>query len=130
MSEEVEQLLAELDRAHNFLQWIRSISDHQLILHQRLEQLAFRNYTSISHQLRTKGYDVADRTPGSTQYVQHSVAEGLLTQYNAKLGELGARMDKTTNRAYSDIDAENTYLKARVAQLETMLKEQAANVSN
>lgn len=128
MSDEVEQLLAELDRAHNFLQWIRSIGDHQLVFLQRLENLAFRNLSCVRHELMTKGHDVANRDYGTAKYVQHTHAEGLLINFNAKLGELAARVDATTNRTYATIDAENTYLKARNAQLETMLKERSVNV--
>lgn len=130
MSDEVEQLLAELDRAHNFLQWIRSVSDHQLVFLQRLENLAFRNLSCIRHELMTKGHDIASCDYGTAKYVQHTHAEGLLINFNAKLGELAARVDTTTNRTYTHIDAENTYLKARIAQLEATLKEQQTNVSS
>lgn len=130
MSEEVEQLLAELDRAHNLLEWIKSISDHQLIIHQRLELLAFRNLGRIRHELNTKGYDTANRQVGSACYTQHTTAVAYLSNYNAKVGELSARLDKTTNRDFTDVETENTYLKARNAQLETMLKERSVNVGS
>lgn len=128
MSDEVEQLLAELDRAHNLLAWIKSISDHQMIFHQRLELLAFRNLGRIRHELNTKGYETADRYNGSAYYTQHTKAVELLEKYNTQIGELTERLDKTTNRDFADIETENTYLKARIAQLETKLKEQQANV--
>lgn len=127
MSDEVEQLLAELDHAHNLLAWIKSVSDHQLIIHQRLELLAFRNLGRIRHELNTKGYETADRHKGSAQYMQHTNAIALLTAYSAQIGELSERLDKTTNRDFADVKTENTYLKARNAQLETMLKERTVN---
>lgn len=127
MSEEVEQLLAELDRAHNLLEWIKSISDHQLIIHQRLEQLAFRNLSRIRHELNTKGYDTENRNYGSACYTQHTAAIAHLSNYNVQVAGLSARLDKTTNRDFMDVETENIYLKARNAQLETMLKERSGN---
>ncbi len=127
MSEDVEKLLAELDKAHNLLMWIKDVSDKQLIIHQRLEHLATRNVSRVRHELNTLGYDFMNHEYGTSRYTQHVKASALNVDYTVMVSELSARLCKSTVRDFADIESENVYLRARNAQLEANLKELKRN---